>query len=124
MSTKIEPDDFNWVSEEKRLWSHYTDDMTCFYKAGNTSFQKESVHLWGNPHLIICYPDFQWAVMTNEHFVMTRKHTIAEGDPYCDKVFHDTRINKKPKHPSKELIDSMDSKIEKKEDIKQKLVTH
>jgi hypothetical protein len=71
-------------------------------------------------YVVICYPDFQYAIMTNEHFVMTRKHTIAEGDPYCDKVFHDTRINKEPKHPSKKLIDSMDSKIEDMEEIKQK----
>ncbi|NHK30032.1 MAG: hypothetical protein FK730_01685 [Asgard group archaeon] len=63
-------------------------------------------------YVVICYPDFKWAEMTNEHFVMTRKHTVAEGDPYCDKVFHDKRIDKELKHPSKEFIDSMDSNLE------------
>jgi hypothetical protein len=63
-------------------------------------------------YVIICYPDYQWAVMTNDHFVMTRKYTVAEGDPYCDKVLHDKRIDKELKHPSKKFIDSMDSKIE------------
>jgi hypothetical protein len=63
-------------------------------------------------YVVICYPDFKWAEMTNKHFVMTRKYTVAEGHPYCDKVFHDKRIDKKLKHPSKEFIDSMDSNLE------------
>ncbi|NPE09343.1 MAG: hypothetical protein GNW80_13740 [Asgard group archaeon] len=58
-------------------------------------------------YVVICYPDFKWAEMTNEHFVMTRKYTVAEGDPYCDKVLHDSRIVKELKHPTKEFIDSM-----------------
>ena len=60
-------------------------------------------------YVVICYPDYQYTKMVNEHFVMTRKYTIAEGDPYCDKVFHDSRIDKDLKHPSKEFLDSMGS---------------
>lgn len=58
-------------------------------------------------YVTCCHGDFQYAVMSNEHFVMTREFTIAEGDPFCDKVFHDTRIDKEVKHPSKEFLDSM-----------------
>ena len=60
-------------------------------------------------YIICCYADYQFTVMSNEYFVMTRNYTVAEGDPYCDKVFHDTRIDKELKHPSKEFLDSMDS---------------
>ena len=64
-------------------------------------------------YVVICYPDYKWAEMTNEHFVMTRKYTVAEGDPYCDKVIHDKRIDKELKHPSKEFFDNMDLNFEK-----------
>ncbi|MCK5159747.1 MAG: L-2-amino-thiazoline-4-carboxylic acid hydrolase [Candidatus Heimdallarchaeota archaeon] len=58
-------------------------------------------------YVTCCHGDYQYAVMSNEHIVMTRDFTIAEGDPYCDKVFHDTRIDKELKHPSKEFLDGM-----------------
>ncbi|NHJ05427.1 MAG: hypothetical protein EAX90_11420 [Candidatus Heimdallarchaeota archaeon] len=58
-------------------------------------------------YLVCCYADFQYAKMTNEDFRMTRFYTVAENDPYCDKVFHDIRISNKLEHPSTELIDSM-----------------
>ncbi|MCK5184534.1 MAG: L-2-amino-thiazoline-4-carboxylic acid hydrolase [Candidatus Heimdallarchaeota archaeon] len=58
-------------------------------------------------YVACCHGDYQYAVMSNEHFVMTRDFTVAEGDPYCDKVFHDTRIDKELKHPSKEFLDGM-----------------
>lgn len=57
--------------------------------------------------LVCCFGDYQYAIMSNKHFVMTRDFTIAEGDLYCDKVFHDTRIDKEVKHPSKEFLDNM-----------------
>lgn len=57
-------------------------------------------------YAVCCHGDFQYAKMQNEHFVMTRHYTIAEGAPYCDKVLHDTRVNPELTHPSKEFIDS------------------
>jgi len=58
-------------------------------------------------YLVCCYADYQYAIMSNENFRMTRFYTIAENDPYCDKVFHDIRKSKRQEHPSTELIDSM-----------------
>jgi hypothetical protein len=58
-------------------------------------------------YAVCCHGDFQYAKMQNEHFVMTRRCTIAQGDPYCDKVLHDTRINTELTHPSKEFLDSV-----------------
>jgi hypothetical protein len=69
-------------------------------------------------YVVICYPDFKWAEMTNENFVMTRKFTVAEGDPYCDKVIHDKRIDKELKHPSKEFLDNMGPISVKKNNVK------
>lgn len=60
-------------------------------------------------YTIMCYPDYQHAKIINENFLMTRNSTIAEGGPYCDKVFHDTRIDKDLKHFSNEFFDSMSS---------------
>ncbi len=65
-------------------------------------------------YVICCYADYQYTIMSNEHFVMTRNYTVAEGDPYCDKVFHDTRIDKEVKHPTKEFLDSMGPILKKK----------
>jgi len=66
-------------------------------------------------YVTCCYGDFQYAKMSNEHFVMTRDYTIAQGDPYCDKVFHDTRIDKEIKHPTKEFLDNMGPIMKKNE---------
>ena len=66
-------------------------------------------------YVACCFGDYQYAKMSNEHFVMTRDFTVAEGDPYCDKVFHDTRIDKEVKHPTKEFLDNMGPIIKKSE---------
>lgn len=62
-------------------------------------------------YLACCYGDFQNAKLRNKNFVMTREVTIAEGAPYCDKVFHDKRISNL-EHPNKEFWESIDSQIE------------
>jgi hypothetical protein len=63
-------------------------------------------------YLVCCYGDFQYATMHNEHFVITRRFTIAEGDPCCDKVFHDKRIVSEVKHPGREFFEKIDSRLE------------
>ena len=60
-------------------------------------------------YLVCCYPDYQYALMTNENFRMTRYYTIAEKDPYCDKVIHDIRISKNLEHPTTDFLDGMGS---------------
>lgn len=58
-------------------------------------------------YYICCYGDFESARLLNKHFVMTMEHTIVEGHPYCDCVFHDTRINSDLSHPSDEFFASI-----------------
>ena len=59
-------------------------------------------------YYVCCYGDYQSIKHVNKHFVMTMAHTIVEGHPYCDCVFHDTRISKELDHPSKEFFESID----------------
>lgn len=60
-------------------------------------------------YLICCYGDFQAALTrSNDSFVLTMKHTIVEGDPYCDCIYHDTSIDWDLTHPSKEFWDNLD----------------
>jgi hypothetical protein len=61
-------------------------------------------------YCICCYGDYQTArTYRNEHIVLTMEHTIAEGDPYCSRVIHDTRIDWNLKHPPKEFWDNIKS---------------
>jgi hypothetical protein len=59
-------------------------------------------------YCICCYGDYQTArTYRNEHIVLTMEHTIAEGDPYCSRVLHDTRVDWNLKHPPKEFWDNI-----------------
>lgn len=59
-------------------------------------------------YLVCCYVDFQAAVTrSNGNFILTMKHTIVEGDPYCDCIIHDTNIDWNLEHPHKEFWDNI-----------------
>ncbi len=58
-------------------------------------------------YLICCYGDYEGAKQHNENFILTMEHTIAEGDPYCSRVLHDTRVDWNLKHPPKEFWDKL-----------------
>ena len=59
-------------------------------------------------YFVCCYGDYQTArTYRNEHITLTMEHTIAEGDPYCSRVLHDTRIDWNLKHPPKEFWDNI-----------------
>lgn len=58
-------------------------------------------------YLICCYGDYEDARSKNDHFILTMEHTIAQGDSYCSRIFHDTRIDYNLKHPPKEFWDNL-----------------
>ncbi len=61
-------------------------------------------------YLVCCYVDFQAAVArSNGNFILTMKHTIIEGDHFCDCIIHDTNIDWNLDHPSKEFWDKIES---------------
>ena len=56
-------------------------------------------------YLVCCYGDYQGAASRYENIIFTMEHTIAEGDPYCSRVLHDTRVDWVLDHPPKEFWD-------------------
>ncbi|MHA2336098.1 MAG: L-2-amino-thiazoline-4-carboxylic acid hydrolase [Candidatus Hodarchaeales archaeon] len=57
-----------------------------------------------------CYGDYQAATSYyNERFILTMEHTIAQGDKYCSRVLHDTRVDWNLSHPPKVFWDNMEN---------------
>jgi hypothetical protein len=53
--------------------------------------------------LAACYYDYQGTrIQWNKDYVLTMEQTIAEGDPYCSCVVHDTRIDWDLTHPDED----------------------
>ena len=57
-------------------------------------------------YYVCCYGDYEHAKSHGGNIVLTMEHTIAEGDPYCSRVLHDTRVDWRLEHPPKEFWDS------------------
>ncbi|MFX0061694.1 MAG: L-2-amino-thiazoline-4-carboxylic acid hydrolase [Candidatus Hermodarchaeota archaeon] len=64
-------------------------------------------------YFVCCYGDYVSCKARNEHFVLTRNHSLLQGYAYCDKVFHDIRIDPDISHPSKEFFDKYGQKYNK-----------
>lgn len=58
-------------------------------------------------YAVACHYDFEAVRMRNSAFVLTRTGTLAQGKPYCDFFWHDTRVNKDLTHPPKEFWDKL-----------------
>ncbi len=59
-------------------------------------------------YFICCYGDYQTAYTgSNGHAILTMEHTIAQGDPYCSRVKHDTRLEWNLEHPEKDAFDKL-----------------
>ena len=58
-------------------------------------------------YFVCCYGDYESVRRHNKNFILTMEHTIAQGDPYCSRVIHDTRVNWFLQHPPKEFWDNL-----------------
>jgi hypothetical protein len=58
-------------------------------------------------YYIACYGDYEKFKDYHDSMILTMEHTIAQGDPYCSRVLHDTRVDWDLKHPPKDFWDSM-----------------
>jgi hypothetical protein len=58
-------------------------------------------------YYICCYGDYEGARNYHDSIVLTMEHTIAQGDPYCSRVLHDTRVDYDLRHPPKKFWDDM-----------------
>ena len=54
-----------------------------------------------------CYGDYENFKRHHDSIILTMEHTIAQGDPYCSRVMHDTRVDWDLRHPPKSFWDSM-----------------
>ncbi|MHA2167729.1 MAG: hypothetical protein ACXAAT_17930, partial [Candidatus Hodarchaeales archaeon] len=60
-------------------------------------------------YLVSCYGDYaKFRAYYSDHLILTMEHTVIEGDPYCSRVLHDTRIDYKLPHPPKEFWDNFE----------------
>ncbi|MBE0527038.1 MAG: L-2-amino-thiazoline-4-carboxylic acid hydrolase, partial [Candidatus Thorarchaeota archaeon] len=58
-------------------------------------------------YYVCCYGDYEGARDYHENIVLTMEHTIAQGDPYCSRVMHDTCVDFDLRHPPKKFWDNM-----------------
>ncbi|MGY5880990.1 MAG: L-2-amino-thiazoline-4-carboxylic acid hydrolase [Candidatus Thorarchaeota archaeon] len=58
-------------------------------------------------YYVCCYGDYEKFKNYHDSIVLTMEHTIAQGDPYCSRVLHDTRVDWDLRHPPKSFWDSM-----------------
>jgi hypothetical protein len=65
-------------------------------------------------YLVCCYGDYEkFRANYGEHIILTMEHTIIEGDAYCSRVLHDTRIDYDLRHPPREFWDNFEPGKEK-----------
>jgi hypothetical protein len=81
-----------------------------FYKNENCLWIDAMVDLPDNEikYHVCCYGDYQGAKECySENIILTMEHTIAQGDQYCSRVLHDTRVDWDLRHPAKEFWDNL-----------------
>ena len=59
-------------------------------------------------YYICCYGDYEKFKNYHDSIVLTMEHTIAQGDLYCSRVLHDTRVDWDLRHPPKSFWDNME----------------
>ena len=63
-------------------------------------------------YYVCCYGDYEKFKNYHDSIILTMEHTIAQGDPYCSRVLHDTRVDWDLQHPPKSFWDSMNPENE------------
>ncbi len=60
-------------------------------------------------YLACCYGDYEkFRAVYSDYLILTMEHTLMQGDPYCSRVLHDTRIDYDLRHPPKEFWDNFE----------------
>ena len=63
-------------------------------------------------YYVCCYGDYENFKIHHDSVILTMEHTIAQGDPYCSRVLHDTRVDWDLRHPPKSFWDGLESENE------------
>ena len=113
------------IIECKNLVKKYSQDGQELRAVNDVSFSVEEgdfVHynsFVGNEikdkelmYLVCCYGDYQSAQRHyDQHIILTMEHTIAQGDPYCSRMLHDTRQDWDLRHPESEFWDKLNNEF-------------
>ncbi|MFX0066260.1 MAG: hypothetical protein ACFFC7_29200 [Candidatus Hermodarchaeota archaeon] len=121
------PDRDKFVSLEKMLENRLSGDTSSsewvivhtLLKEGKYAFKNKNCPTCADAmldlpdvefkYLVSCYGDYaKFRAYYNDHLILTMQHTIIEGDPYCSRVLHDTRIDYDLRHPLKEFWDNFE----------------
>ena len=121
------PDRDKFVSLEKSLEKRLSGDTTAsewvivhtLLKEGKYAFKNKNCPTCADAmidlpdvefkYLVSCYGDYaKFRAYYSDHLILTMEHTIIEGDPYCSRVLHDTRIDYDLRHPPKEFWDNFE----------------
>ena len=117
----------NFVSLEKMVEKRLSGDTTAsewvivhtLLKDGKYAFKNKNCPTCADTmvnlpdvefkYLVVCYGDYaKFRAYYSDHLILTMEHTIIEGDPYCSRVLHDTRIDYDLRHPPKEFWDNFE----------------
>ena len=63
-------------------------------------------------YYVCCYGDYENFKVHHDSVILTMEHTIAQGDPYCSRVLHDTRVDWDLRHPPESFWDTMEPENE------------
>lgn len=118
------PDRDEFISLEKRLEDRLSGDTTSsewvmvhtMLKEGKYAFKNKNCPTCVDAttdlpdvefkYLVCCYGDYEkFRAHANDHIILTMEHTLMQGDPYCSRVLHDTRVDYDLRHPPKEFWD-------------------
>ena len=121
------PNRENFVSLEKLVEKRLSGDTTAsewvivhtLLKDGKYAFKNKNCPTCADTmvnlpdvefkYLVVCYGDYaKFRAYYSDHLILTMEHTIIEGDPYCSRVLHDTRIDYDLRHPPKEFWDNFE----------------
>ncbi|MFX0183671.1 MAG: hypothetical protein ACFE95_11365 [Candidatus Hodarchaeota archaeon] len=121
------PDRDKFVSLEKMLEKRLSRDISVsewvivhtLLKEGKYAFKNKNCPTCADAmldlpdvefkYLVSCYGDYaKFRAYYSDHLILTMEHTIIEGDPYCSRVLHDTRIDYDLRHPPKEFWDNFE----------------
>ncbi len=80
----------------------FRNDICVFLNAIGDSLPDSELKYY-----VCCYGDYEKFKNYHDSIILTMEHTIAQGDPYCSRVLHDTRVDWDLRHPPKSFWDSM-----------------
>ena len=117
------PNRDKFISLEKRLENQLSGDTTAsewvivhtMLEEGKYAFKNKNCPTCADAmtdlpdvelkYLASCYGDYAgFRANLSDHIILTMEHTIIEGDSYCSRVLHDTRIDYNLRHPPKVVL--------------------